>query len=73
MSDPFDWDKAFEEVAERNRKAFDKEDTSQAREARLRKQREEHERGVRLGWWDNEGNPLHVEENEEENDEDDEA
>ena len=72
MSDPFDWDAAFEEVAEENRKAYDKADTPEARAARDQKQREEHERGVRLGWWDEDGNPLTAEDDgEEEEDEDD--
>lgn len=33
------------------------------------KRREEHERGVRLGWWDADGNPIDQDEEEEEDDE----
>ena len=33
-------------------------DTPEARARREQMRREEHERGVRFGWWDEDGNPL---------------
>lgn len=34
---------------------------------------EEHAKGVRLGWWDEEGNPLTAEEDDEDEDEDEDG
>ncbi len=59
-----DWDKVFEEQAAENRKA------SLAAEKRIAQNRSTetmHEQGVRLGWWDEEGNAL---ESDDEDDED---
>lgn len=71
MTKPF-WEEAFEEIAAQNRKAFDSLDTPTARAAREQKQREEHEKGIRLGWWDKDGNPMEQFEDDDEEDQEDE-
>ena len=58
MSDPFDWNKAFDEIAEQNRKDAERADAPEAVVAREAKKRAEFERGVRLGWWNQDGAPL---------------
>lgn len=65
-----DWNKIDEELAERNRKA------SIEAEARLEQRRLSgeletiHDKGVRLGWWDEEGNSLLEDDEEDEGDDD---
>ena len=63
----FDWDAAFEEVAKANGAASDQMDTKEARAIREKRKQEEHERGVRLGWWNELGEPL-TDENEHDDD-----
>ena len=57
-------DEAAEEVAEQNRKAFDALDTPEARARLAEKAKAEFDRGVRLGWHDENGEPLEVAEEE---------
>lgn len=49
-----DWDSIAEEIAEKNRKISDSVD---AKKQKIRAE-EEFERGVRLGWFDRDGNSL---------------
>lgn len=72
MTKAFNWDEAFEEIAQANRAAHDKADAPEAVAARKRKQAEEFERGVRLGWWDANGDPLPQDDEAEDDDDDDE-
>lgn len=72
MTKPFNWNEAFEEIAEANRAAHDKADTPEAAAERKRKQVKEFERGIRLGWWDANGNPLPQEDDEDDEEEDEE-
>jgi hypothetical protein len=62
-----DWNAAFEEVAEENRIASEKMETEEAIAVREKRKQEEHERGVRLGWWNELGEPL-TDENEHDDD-----
>ena len=58
MSGPFDWNKALDEIAEQTRKDAERADAPEAVAAREAKKRAEFDRGVRLGWWDQDGAPL---------------
>lgn len=64
-----DWDKIFDELAEANRKAYDSVDHEKLKA----KSAEEFERGVRLGWWDADGNPITQETDSDDENEDDDA
>ena len=56
-----------EEEAEKRRKQAERDDNDPVLQERLRaKKQAEFERGVRLGWWDAEGNPIEDEAGEEE-------
>jgi hypothetical protein len=68
QSTGIDWDAAFDEIAAANRRAYDESDTPAARAERAKKRDEEHARGVRLGWWDEDGNPLAADEDDEDDD-----
>lgn len=58
MSNAFDWNKAFEEIAEQNRKDAERAEAPEAVAAREARKRAEFERGVRLRWWGQDGAPL---------------
>ena len=51
-------DDAAEETATANAAEFDKLNTPEARNRLADKIASEHERGVRNGWWDENGEPL---------------
>ena len=73
MTKPINWDEAFEEVAEATAAEFDKLNTPERIAERQAKAQAEHERGVRNGWWDANGDPLNQDEDDaEDDDEDDE-
>ncbi len=63
------WDYAEEEAIKRGEDAarLDADPVYQAKMAEKRKQ--DFDRGVRLGWWDQNGEPIPVDEDEEEDDE----
>lgn len=65
-------DEAAEEVAAQNRKDWDASQTPEALARAAKKKAEEFERGVRLGWWDAEGNPLLPDEPEDDEETEDE-
>jgi hypothetical protein len=60
-----DWNEIEKEIGEQNRKISDSVDT----EAMKRKSAKEWERGLRLGWYDEDGNSLLVEETDEDDEE----
>ena len=64
----------MEEEEERNREAhqreLDKYDSPEEVALREARRRDEFERGIRLGWWDADGNPIHDENDNDETDED---
>lgn len=49
-----DWDDAFEEAG----RIAAQTDTAQARARRAAKAKAEHDKGVRLGWWNESGESL---------------
>lgn len=73
-AEPFSWDDAFAEIAESNRKSYDASQTPEALARAAQRKAEEHERGVRLGWWREDGTPIEQpdDESDEDQDEDDE-
>ena len=60
-----DWDQEFEDQARREAAGYDPEKTAQ-------KRAEEFRRGVRLGWWTEDGTPIQQESDEVDDDEVDE-
>lgn len=68
MPEFLNWDEIETEIAETNRRISDSVDS----EALRRKSREEFERGVRLGWFDKDGNPIPGAEDEDAEDEEEE-
>lgn len=57
-----DWDKEFEDQARRESAGYDAKKAAAKRE-------EEFRRGVRLGWWTEDGTPIPQEDPEDEDDE----
>lgn len=71
--EPFDWDKAFEEKAEENRREYDRLMTDpQAVAARKAKREADIEREKRQGLRDEDGNWIFPEETDNEDEEEDE-
>ena len=70
MGKPFDWDEAFQEIADANRASYDAAQTPEKIAAQEAKRQSEFERGVRFGWHDAEGNPLPADDEGEDEDED---
>lgn len=67
------WELAEEDAVARREQA-DREDADPVRQARLKAKRdEEFARGVRLGWHDADGNPLNVEADDADDENEDEA
>jgi hypothetical protein len=66
------WDSIFEELAKNNAAEYDRLNTPENRAKREARAKAEHEQGVRLGWWTEEGEPIEQpDENEEGEDDDD--
>lgn len=62
---PLDWDEIEKEIAEKNRREFDKYNESAKRKADA-----ERKRHIELGWYDEDGNSLLPEEDDDETDDD---
>ena len=56
------WDEAFEDMAKETAKAYDNVNMQKV----AQKSAAEHERGIRNGWWDSEGNNLLADDDEDE-------
>lgn len=61
-----DWDEAFEDQAAAARKSHDALDPAKIKA----KSAEDFARGVRLGWWDADGNPIAQDDDSDEDNED---
>ena len=54
-----DWEKWMEDEAAKRRAEAEAQDADPVYQARMKvKKREDFERGVRLGWWDANGDPI---------------
>jgi hypothetical protein len=62
----------FEETAAANAAEWDRLNTPEKIAERKARQEREFEQGVRLGWWDADGNPLPAAQGDAEDDEDEE-
>lgn len=55
---PFSWDDVFDEIAAENAATFDAAQTPERLAAAKAKRDREHDTGVNLGWWTEDGTPI---------------